>query len=113
MGPIDHRYTEIVRCVLQDVEQVVVGGTIMEYEVLKKFDKKSDMCKEEGTVIAQSWTSNYDMVLHRYEKIVMLRINVVKEPDCEVQGIRDTETRGSTTMLFVLLHRNGKRVSED
>ena len=112
-GPIDHRYTEIARSVLEDLERVVVDGNIVEHEVLNNFGRKLDMCKKEGAVVTQNWTRNYDVVLHRYEKIVMLKIKVVKEPDHKVQGVRDTEMRGITMMLFVLLHGNANGVSED
>ena len=96
----------VVRCVLKDIKQVVASGDIMEYEVLKDFGKNLD------TRNVQNWTKNYDIVLCRCEEIVLLRINVVKVPDCGVQGITGTGVRGCPMTLFILLHGSSRGISE-
>ena len=111
-GPIDPSYTTVARCILKDVEQVVASRDIVEYEVIKDFNMKLEVCNEEGIVTVRSWTNNYDIILCRYDELVLMRINVVKLPDGGAQDVTGPGVEGCHTMLYILLCEKGRGMTE-
>ena len=39
LGPMDQGYMEVARCVLRDIEQVMMGREVLKHEILRKFSK--------------------------------------------------------------------------